>query len=66
METRVLVLSSVIETFYPSDLNVLYCDILYYEYVHLKVGTTHFYRLALSNLVLGLTNILLKSKLFKL
>ncbi len=42
----------------------LYCDILW-VYMYLKVGTTHFYRLALYNLVLGLTDILLKSKLFK-
>ncbi len=34
-------------------------------YIYLKVGTTHFYHLALCNLVLGLTNILLKSKLFR-
>ncbi len=35
------------------------------SYMYLKVGTTHFNRLALYNLVLGLTDILLKSKLFK-
>ncbi len=35
------------------------------SYRYLKVGTTHFYRLALYNLVLGLTDIWLKSKLFK-
>ncbi len=35
------------------------------SYMYLKVKMTHFYRLALYNLVLGLTNILLKSKLFK-
>ncbi len=40
------------------------CDILW-VYIYLKVGMTHFYRLALYNLVLGLTDILLKSKLFK-
>ncbi len=34
-------------------------------YMYLKVGTTHFYHLALYNLVLGLTDILLKSKLLK-
>ncbi len=34
-------------------------------YMYLKVGTTHVFRLALCNFVLGLTNILLKSKLFK-
>ncbi len=35
------------------------------SYMYLKVGTTYFYRLALYNFVLGLTDILLKSKLFK-
>ncbi len=35
------------------------------SYMYLKVGTTHFYSLALYNLVLGLMDILLKSKLFK-
>ncbi len=34
------------------------------SYMYLKFGTTHFYRLALYNLVLSLTDILLKSKLF--
>ncbi len=36
-----------------------------WEYMYLKVVTTHFYRLALCNLMLGLTNILLISKLFR-
>ncbi len=33
--------------------------------MYLKVGRTHFYRLALYNLVLGLIEILLKSKMLK-
>ncbi len=33
--------------------------------MYLKVGTTHFYSLDSHNLVIGLTDILLKSKLFK-
>ncbi len=42
--------------------------ILWYSvwvYMYMKVDTTHFHRLSLCNLVLGLTDILLKSKLFK-
>ncbi len=42
-----------------------HCVISSMSYMYLKVGMTHFYRLALYNLVLGLTNILLKSRLFK-
>ncbi len=34
-------------------------------YMYLMDGITHFYHLALCNLVLGLMNILLKSKLFR-
>ncbi len=42
------------------------CVISYeYIYMYLKVGTTHFYHLALYNLVLGLREILLKSKMLK-
>ncbi len=35
------------------------------SYMYLKVSTIHFCHLALCNVVLGLTNILLKSKLFR-
>ncbi len=44
-----------------ADWKASRCDILWV----LEVGTTHFYHLALFNLVLGLTSILLKSKKFK-
>ncbi len=48
-----------------SQLALYYTVISYMSYMYLKVGTTHFYCLALCNLMLGLTNILLKSKLFR-
>ncbi len=35
------------------------------SYMYLKVGTTHFYHLALCNLVPDIMDILFKSKLFK-
>ncbi len=42
-----------------------YFVIISMSYMYLKVGMTHFYRLALNNLMLCLIDILLKSKLFK-
>ncbi len=52
----------------PYHLPESFALILWYHvwvYMYPKVSTTHFYHLALCNLVLCLTNILLKSKLFK-
>ncbi len=49
----------------PEDLTVIILWYPLWVYMYLKVGMTHFYRLALCNLVLGLTNILMKSKLFR-
>ncbi len=52
-------------TKFYNKMNMLdYTVIIYISYMYLKAGMTHFYRLALYNLVLALTDILLKSKLF--
>ncbi len=41
---------------FSSNVMTQYNVISYMSYVYLKVGTTLFYRLALCNLVLGLTH----------